>query len=286
MNKFDYEGYNEEKYGSDYWTINRSKHKWFSNYVKLKIFLGWALDVKNKDVFLDVGGGVGNWAFHFLRYFKKVIVLDVSQKALDKIPEKEIAKVKGSATSIPLKDKSVNSILLADVFEHILPYDLNKMISELNRVLCPGGVIVIYTTHYGYGIDLIRKRMFGLMDGRLKKSEKRYSGHLNRLKFEEFENLAKRNGLKIEEHRYYGAVFKQIIEFFKDFIARALEKLKGKKSSRGGQSIKEDIKNIKMPKASMLFLLGLLSRIVYLDILLFGRIYRGSSIFLKIRKPA
>jgi len=66
----------------------------------------------------------------------------------------------------------------------------------------------------------------------------------------------------------------------------ALEKLKGKKSSIGGQSIKEDIKNIKMPKASMLFLLGLLSRIVYLDILLFGRIYRGSSIFLKIRKPA
>src|SRR3989339_977919 len=117
---FDYTKYNEEKYKSDFWTINRSPYKWFSNYVKLHIFKKWISKLKHKEVFLDVGGGVGNWAFHFLPDFKKVVVVDVSKEALKQIPEKEIIKKVGSATKLQLKSNYADYILLADVFEHIL----------------------------------------------------------------------------------------------------------------------------------------------------------------------
>lgn len=286
MNKktnFDYEEYNEQKYKSKYWTINRSPYKWFSNYVKLKIFKKWANDARNKNVFLDVGGGVGNWAFHFSKEYEKVIVLDISKEALKEIPEKEFIKLHGSATKIPLKSNSVDCILLADVFEHILPKDLNLLMNELNRILRKNGLIIIYTTQYGFGIDLLRKRAFGLMDGRLKKSEK-ISGHLNRLKFLEFKQLIKSKGLVLEDYFHYGIIFKQIIEIPKNKIAALIGKAMRDSSVREGQAIKDKLKSVKEPKLSFKIIFGVLSFLCYLDIILFGKLIRGSSIFLKIRK--
>jgi len=284
-NNFDYKEYNEKKYKTKYWTITRSKYKWFSNYVKLRVFKEWAEDVQNKDAFLDLGGGVGNWAFHFLNKYKKVIVLDISEEALRHIPEKEIIKVAGSATKIPLKNESVDCILLADVFEHILPKDLNKMMSELYRVLRKNGLIIIYTTQYGYGIDLIRKRLFGLMDGRLKLSEKN-SGHLNRLKFSEFKRLIRKHNLYLEDYYHYSIIFKQLVEFTKNSIAKIIGKFTKDKSVREGQKIKDKMKSIKEPNIAFRIIFGTISFMLYFDILLFGKLIQGSSIFLKIRKSS
>lgn len=280
---FDYVSYNEEKYKTNYWTINRSPYKWFSNYVKLKIFKEWGDDVKRKNSFLDVGGGVGNWAFHFLEDYKKVIVLDVSKEALKQIPEKNIGKIFGSVTKIPMKDASVDCILLADVWEHILPEDLDKMVSELYRVLRPGGLILIYTTQYGYGIDLIRRRILGQMDGRLKKSEKK-SGHVNRLTFNEFERMFANHNLIIEDYYNYGIIFKHIIESTKNNLAAIFGKFMKDDSVRKGQKIKDKLKRIEKPGLFFNMIFKPLSFAVYLDILLFGKLIPGSSIFLKIRK--
>ena len=81
---YDYKKYNEQKYAEDYWVINRSPYKWFSNYTKLRIFKKFSRGIKNKKVFLDVGGGVGNWAFHF---FKSLIT-----SALFNLPSKTLSK--------------------------------------------------------------------------------------------------------------------------------------------------------------------------------------------------
>ena len=47
--------------------------------------------------------------------------------------EKEIIKKQGSVTEIPLESDSVDCILLADVFEHVVLEDLDKLLSELDE---------------------------------------------------------------------------------------------------------------------------------------------------------
>lgn len=278
-----YEAYNDEKYKLNFWTINRSPYKWFSNYVRLKIFKKWVNEVKDKEVFLDLGGGVGNWAFHFLNDFKKVIVLDVSKEALRKIPEKEIIKKQGSATKIPLKDKSVDCILLADVIEHILPSDLNKVMQELRRILRDDGRVIMNISEYGFGFPLIYYRISGKMRGRLMKSEI-HEGHLNRLRFSEIKQLIKRNDFVLEDYRHYGVLFQPLTDFIKDSSAKFIDKLKGNKATREGQIIKDKLKRIENPNLLFRMFFGILSYISYFDILIFGKLVPGTSIFVRLRK--
>ncbi len=283
---FDYKKYNDGKYKEDFWTINRSEYKWFSNYVKLKIFKKEASKVKNKEVFLDAGGGVGNWAFYFLKNFKKVIVLDISNEALKRIPEKEIIKKQGSVTEIPLNSDSVDCILLADVFEHISPEDLNKLLSELKRVLKKDGRIIIFTSQYGQGVRLSINRIFGKMQKENKNlmELEAKEGHLNRLKFSAMKKLIKNNGLEIENYYHYSVIFQQLTDFMKDESSKIIDKISGKKATREGQVIKDKLKRIKKPKFLFQLFFGILSFISYLDIILFGKIIPGESIFLTLKK--
>lgn len=279
----DYETDNEEKYKENLWTINRSKYKWFSNYVKLKIFKKWDSQVENKDTFLDAGGGVGNWAFHFIDSYKHVIVCDISNEALKQIPEENIIKKQGSVTNIPLQSEFVDCILLADVFEHIITQDLDKMMLELKRVLKKDGRIIIYTNQYSPTPQLLWNKIWGRMDGRLKIDDYS-SGHVNNLTFKETKDLIKRCGLQLEDYYHYGILFKHPMDFIKDSLARIIGKIRKGKSSKEGQEIKDKLKNIKNPSIIFKIIFGTLSFISYLDILLFGKIIRGGSIFLKIKK--
>ena len=275
----DYKQYNESKYKNDYWAINRSQFKWFSNYVRLRIFRKLIANVKKKEVFVDIGGGVGNWAFHFLDDFEKVIVLDISKKALDRIPEKKILKIEGSITNIPLENNSVDCILLADVLEHLKDEDLDKVISELKGILGKDGRIIIFTSQYGFGMNLVICRMFNKMQGRLTLSEIK-EGHLNRMKLNELKNLLKRNNLSIEKYFHYGIFFQPATDFIKDKISAVLQgKTKG--STRPGQELKNKVKTKTGMLSKMIF--TSFSLISYLDILFFGKILPGSSIFIEVK---
>ncbi len=280
---FDYTKYNEQKYKDNFWSINRSPHKWFSNYVKLRLFKKWIKDVSHKKVFLDIGGGVGNWAFHFLPDFKQVIVLDVSKKALQQIPEKNIVKKVGSATKLPFKNNSADYILLADVLEHIVPKDLPKVMSEAQRVVTPQGRIVIFTSEYGYGITLLIKRIFRKMKGRLMKSELT-EGHLNRMTFQEIKALVKNADLEIDDYYHYSHIFQQSTDFLKDTAAHLIDKSSGKSATREGQVIKDKLKRVDKPSLAFRLVFGTLSLVSYLDILLFGKWLPGGTIFLSLKK--
>jgi cyclopropane fatty-acyl-phospholipid synthase-like methyltransferase len=277
----DYESYNDDRYKKGFWNINRSKHKFFSNYVKLKIFKKWSRR-KNKGTILDLGGGVGNWAYHFLGDFEKVVVLDISNEALSKIPEKEIVKIHGSVLNIPLKSKAVDVVLMADVFEHIYVHELDIMMSEVKRILKDDGRIIIFTSQYGYGIDLLSKRF---RYTRRKIIEEEYlegHGHLNRLKFSEMKRLIKKQGLVIEDYYHYSIIFQLLTDFLKNSLAKIIDKLRKEKSEREGQVIKDKLKNI---ERGLLFSISkFLSKISYLDIIIFGKICPGSTIFLKLKK--
>ena len=280
---YSYKDYNEQKYETGFWNINRSKYKWFQNYTKLKIFTKWIKSSKGKSVFLDAGGGVGNWAFHFLKDFKKCIVLDISEKALSLIPEKEIVKIHGSVLKIPLENNSVDCILLADVFEHIYEKDLPKMMRELTRVLRRNGRIIIFTSEYGYGIDLLLNKLLFQMKGRLTPADIE-CGHVNRLTLEEKRIIFAQAGLKISDYYDYSILFQQLTDFIKDSSAKIIGFLFAKnKIKKSGQFTKDKFKTHKEPSPIIRALLYIPTLISYLDIRL-GKFIRGSSVFLLLEK--
>ena len=284
MDKKSYENYNELKYESGYWGLDRSKNKWFSKYVKYKILDNWINPIKNKGYLLDAGGGVGNYAFLFKDKFKKTAVLEISNKALQLIPDKDIIKIHSSIIDPKIKNNSVDCILLVDVFEHIKEEDLEKMMKNLNKVLKKDGRILIFTSQYGYGWGLIWKRIMRDKN-RLANGEER-GGHLNRLKFSEMKNLFRNAGLEVEDYYHYSIIFQQITDSLKDNFAKLALLFRKKQSIdsvRPGQSIKEGLRHIE-ENLWIYIPLKVLSYISYLDIILFGKLLPGTSIFLRLKK--
>ena len=280
----DNSGYNENKYENGYWGIDYSPNKWFSKYVKQKVFKKWINSLKSREMLLDAGGGVGNYAFLFKNKFKKTAVLEISKKALDAIPDKDIIKIHDSVVEPKLKDNSVDCILLVDVLEHIKEEDLEKMMTNLRKILKKDGRILLFTSQYGYSWSLIFKRLIGDKN-RLKFGEEK-EGHLNRLRFVEMQSLFKKADLIVEDYYNYSIFFQQITDSIKDNLAKLVAKFRKKQNIdfiRKGQSVKEDLR-AKEENSFIKIPLRVLSWISYLDIILFGKWLPGESIFLKLKK--
>lgn len=108
-------------------------------------------DIKNKKI-LDIGCGYG-WFELFARRkgAQQVIGTELSEKDLitakKYINDPKIKFIEGSAISLPLTDKSVETVVSWEVIEHI-PTDTEvTMFQEVHRVLKKGGVFYLSTPH-------------------------------------------------------------------------------------------------------------------------------------------
>ncbi len=275
-----YKQVNEKFYSNNYWGLDRSKNKYFSKYVRVKVLSKFMKDV-NKGILYDAGGGVGNYGWYFSPDFKKVIVSDISKIAINKIPEKEIVKLHCSVLKNRLPANSVDCILLIDVFEHIQTKDLLKMMKDLKRILKPNGRILIYTSYYGWTLRLILQRIF-YPKNRMWRDEE---AHLNRLNMTELKDLFNKSGLEINNHYFYAFFFQQITDGVKDSCARLISKLRKQKQNdvklgREGQTVKEEIREGNKFKKLLLFF----SYVSYLDILIFGKLPIGNAVFFSLKK--
>jgi SAM-dependent methyltransferase len=282
-----YKKINEAFYKKNYWEIDRSRNKWFSKYVKSKIILRWIeKKIKNRGVLLDGGGGTGNWAWFFSPYFKKVIVSDISKKALAKIKENYIDKINCSILSHKLKDNSVDCILFIDVFEHIEEKDLLKMMKNARKILKDDGKIIIFSGLHGWGWGLFLQHIFNPKK-RIKGNEN-LEGHVNRLDFKEYDSLFRKSGLVIEDYYFYSIILQQFTDFIKDRLATGLDrifqgKMVGKNQKRYGQETKNSIRKNE-GRIFNRIALKILSWISYMDIIFFGKFYKGNSIFFFLKK--
>lgn len=98
-------------------------------------------------VVLDVGSAEGHGSEILASKFKKVIGIDISKDAVSRAKKfnrntNVVFKI-GSATDIPLKTNSIDSVAAFEVVEHI--EDWKKFLSELHRVVRPGGRIYMST---------------------------------------------------------------------------------------------------------------------------------------------
>jgi len=290
LEDFDYKDYYENEYKRRFYNLDRSKNKWFSKYVKVKIIEKWIERYNiNKESLLDAGGGTGTYAWHFMNEFKNVIVSDISKTALDMIPEEKIKKVCCDVFNHPLKSESIDCILLIDVFEHLKEKDLNKLMEEMNRLLKKGGFLIIYSSLYGWGGGSVYNRLFNKNQVYFGEEE---MGHLNRLTLEQYKKLFTETKFRVMDYYFYSQFFQPLTDSIKDKSAILFEKvryfLKKNKNNyfdeqRKGQTIKESIRESKKNiflKVTLYFF----SWMNYLDILIFGKLFKGNSVFFLLKK--
>lgn len=133
------------------------KH-WVRNLVELRdrdLALFALGDVQNKRI-LDVGCGSGIYMDIIANMGGQVSGQDISPSAVDEIfknlKEKGFnAYIKvGNATELLFDDNYFDGVIAADFFEHINREDKIQVMSQIYRVLKPGGILVIKTPNLDF----------------------------------------------------------------------------------------------------------------------------------------
>jgi ubiquinone/menaquinone biosynthesis C-methylase UbiE len=102
---------------------------------------------------MDFGCNDGAISAEYLcRGAKRVIGVDIDERSLQRARElhgdERLTFVQSTVSTIPLEDRSVDSIISYDVFEHVS--QPGAILKELYRILTPGGKALIGTWSWGH----------------------------------------------------------------------------------------------------------------------------------------
>lgn len=94
---------------------------------------------------LDFGGGNGVLTPTLSRLYREVVCVDLRTEMAEEIAQSEgLANVTaraGAIASLGLPDGGFDTIIAADVLEHII--DLDALVREFERLLAPGGELLV-----------------------------------------------------------------------------------------------------------------------------------------------
>jgi demethylmenaquinone methyltransferase/2-methoxy-6-polyprenyl-1,4-benzoquinol methylase len=94
---------------------------------------------------LDVGGGTGYLASCVADRYARAVVADLSPGMLSVARSRNLETVEASATELPFKEGEFDVVLCTDALHHIK--QIERAVSEMCRVLKPGGAILIHEFH-------------------------------------------------------------------------------------------------------------------------------------------
>lgn len=121
-------------------------------------------ELKGKRV-LDLGCGMGTFTVEAAQRGAAAVGLDMMPSALKaalRVAREEKAAgarfILGDAAQLPAADASFDVVLAADLTEHLDDATLHRMLSEVRRVLKPGGQLVIYTPEASHIFEVLRER--------------------------------------------------------------------------------------------------------------------------------
>jgi len=133
-----------------------------------------AFTPKPGEKILDVGCGVGTFAFHSAKAGARGFGIDYSLESI-KVANELCAKFAvsgrtsfflGDATRLPFQNEYFDKIVAADFIEHINVQEKEELLKEMHRVLKSDGFIVIFTPNairekIGDSYWRIRNKLFG-----------------------------------------------------------------------------------------------------------------------------
>ncbi len=158
-----------DAYTQEYYLIECEGHEEFiaTQGITLPQRLSRPLEIANVQpgqFVLDIGCGRGEITLRCAQNGAYTWGLDYAQEALKltkRLPEtSKMAYHQANALSLPFAANSFDSIFMLDVVEHLTPEALRASLAEGNRVLKPGGRLIVHTMpnlwYYRFGYPLFR----------------------------------------------------------------------------------------------------------------------------------
>jgi SAM-dependent methyltransferase len=173
----------------DRWDWSSLGEEWNASLEWKKALIDDVLDrwISPEAVVLEIGPGGGRWSEPLLERASRLILVDVSQRALELCHERfrdanNVEYVLSSGGDLAgVSDASIDAVWSFDVLVHVAPLDQAAYLSEIARVLVDGGVAVL---HHADG------RNRGVLSSR--------HGWRSPMSRSLFASLARSNGLEIE----------------------------------------------------------------------------------------
>ncbi len=120
---------------------------------------------------LDTGCGRGELTCEAARRGAHAVGIDYSRAAIELSRERlasqeesvreRVEFLLANAAGLDFPDGSFDAVFLVDVYEHLHPYEIERTLAEVKRVLRPGGLLVVHTGpntwFYRYGYPLVRE---------------------------------------------------------------------------------------------------------------------------------
>ena len=146
---------------------------------------------KSANLILDLGGGTGWFGLHLASKHPgaKVISVDITPR----LSKEGVIHIKGSALDIPLKDQQVD-IVGANAILHHVPDELDKCITEVSRLLKPGG---LFLTQEPLADNPVARWTRGFVTTTAHEEGERP------LSYKTMENAIKKQGLAVEKTEYF-----------------------------------------------------------------------------------
>lgn len=104
-------------------------------------------------IVLDIGSGRGVWAFALVDHGYRVIGIDYVRSIVDKVNQdiknyanaEKVRFIHGSATDLPFTDASFQLATEIGMMQHLDTEGREKYLSEIGRVIAPGGYVLSIT---------------------------------------------------------------------------------------------------------------------------------------------
>jgi SAM-dependent methyltransferase len=248
------------------------------------------------DVVLDLGCGSGRFAVwnldsgaHFIGVDTGTFFAAESRESLD--------LVVGELRKLPFADGAVTKAYAIDVVEHLSPESLDAMLSEIHRVLAPGGSLFVYThvmqlspfapvlaAIAGVSRAIERAGLSDLTVDRLRPTD-----HLNPLASRaHLDQVAARAGFRVDRFRYYTPILSRIAESV--FVPVAAHVLARRTSNAAGidsaaiRTARLEAKRTLARRGIMYRALQAMTAVVMLDVRVLGRVRSGPFFALLVKR--
>jgi dolichol-phosphate mannosyltransferase len=142
---------------------------------------------------LDIGCG----SSRIIQALPDAVALELSLSKLRFLRERNRLRVQASAFALPFASGSFTAVISSEVIEHVP--DAPEILSEMTRVLAPGGTLILGTPDYGRRLWWVLEWIYGkLLPGAYAQE------HITRLTARELRRRLEAAGYTVCELRYVG----------------------------------------------------------------------------------
>lgn len=260
------------------------------------------LDMRPEDVVLDLGCGSGRFCVWSIDTGAHLVGADTGT-FFAKEARSSVDLVVGELRRLPFGDGSVTKAYTVDVLEHLSEAGLHATLGEIARVLKPGGALFVYThvrqrSTLAPLLGLVARvslalERAGLADLTIEKLRK--TDHLNPLMSRShLDEVAAAAGFTVQRFRYYTPLLSSIAEsILVPVAAHALARRAARARAADATIDREAMRTARIAAKERIATKGMtyrilraITRVVMLDVTLFGRLRSGPFFALLVKRTS